>query len=97
MGAVTRGDCERTSPLGDANVTEAVSNSPDRQGGDACIRDSRIPVCVLVNYHRLGGADADLLRDYPSLNESDLNTGSTRLTTTFHSAQPSPRGISLAL
>jgi uncharacterized protein (DUF433 family) len=49
-----------------------TSKSPDRCGGDACIRDSRIPVWVLVNYRRLGGADADLLRDYPSLTPADL-------------------------
>ncbi len=49
-----------------------ISKTPDRCGGDACIRDSRIPVWVLVNYRRLGGSDADLLRDYPSLTAADL-------------------------
>jgi uncharacterized protein (DUF433 family) len=49
-----------------------ISKQPDRCGGDACIRDSRIPVWVLVNYRRLGGSDADLLRDYPSLTPADL-------------------------
>jgi uncharacterized protein (DUF433 family) len=50
-----------------------ISKRPDRCGGDACIRDSRIPVWVLVNYRRLGGLDADLLRDYPSLTPADLD------------------------
>src|SRR5438128_10746419 len=49
-----------------------ISKRPDRCGGDACIRDSRIPVWVLVNYRRLGGSDQDLLRDYPSLTAADL-------------------------
>ena len=49
-----------------------ISKEPDRCGGDACIRDSRIPVWVLVNYRRLGGSDANLLRDYPSLTPADL-------------------------
>jgi uncharacterized protein (DUF433 family) len=49
-----------------------ISKNPDRCGGDACIRDSRVPVWVLVNYRRLGGSDADLLRDYPSLTPADL-------------------------
>ena len=49
-----------------------ISKKPDRCGGDACIRDSRIPVWVLVNYRRLGGSDQDLLRDYPSLTPADL-------------------------
>lgn len=50
----------------------SISKEADRCGGDACIRDSRIPVWVLVNYRRLGGSDANLLRDYPSLTSADL-------------------------
>jgi uncharacterized protein (DUF433 family) len=49
-----------------------VSKQPNRQGGDACVRDTRIPVWVLVNYRRLGGSDADLLSNYPSLTAADL-------------------------
>lgn len=49
-----------------------ISKNPDRCGGEACIRDSRIPVWILVNYRRLGGSDTDLLRDYPSLTPADL-------------------------
>jgi uncharacterized protein (DUF433 family) len=49
-----------------------ITRQPDRSGGDACIRESRIPVWVLVNYRRLGGSDAELLRDYPSLTAADL-------------------------
>jgi len=49
-----------------------ISKEPDRCGGDACIRDTRIPVWVLVNYRRLGDSDTDLLRDYPSLTPADL-------------------------
>jgi uncharacterized protein (DUF433 family) len=49
-----------------------ISKQSDRCGGDACVRDTRIPVWVLVNHHRLGGSDADLLRDYPGLTPADL-------------------------
>jgi uncharacterized protein (DUF433 family) len=52
--------------------TAWISKKPDRCGGEACIRDSRIPVWVLVNYRRLGGSDAELLHDYPSLTPADL-------------------------
>lgn len=45
---------------------------PDIQGGDACIRNHRIPVWVLVNYRRLAGGEADILRAYPSLSPADL-------------------------
>ena len=43
-----------------------------RCGGDACVRDSRIPVWVLVNYRNLGLSHAGILEAYPSLTESDL-------------------------
>lgn len=49
-----------------------ISKESDRCGGAACIRDSRIPVWVVVNYRRLGGKDAELLRDYPGLTSADL-------------------------
>jgi uncharacterized protein (DUF433 family) len=49
-----------------------VSKKPDRCGGDACVRDSRIPVWALANYRRLGATDEDILRAYPSLTAADL-------------------------
>jgi uncharacterized protein (DUF433 family) len=49
-----------------------VSRKPDRCGGDACIRETRIPVWTLVNYRRLGASDADILQAYPSLTPADL-------------------------
>jgi uncharacterized protein (DUF433 family) len=51
---------------------ERITKTPGVCGGDACIRGHRIPVWVLVNYRRLGGGDAVLLRDYPSLTAADL-------------------------
>ena len=48
-----------------------ISKKPDRCGGDACIRETRIPVWVLVNYRRLGASDADVLRAYPGLTPAD--------------------------
>ena len=66
----------RDAGIGSSMRTEIgaswISKNPDRCGGEACIRDSRIPVWVVVNYRRLGGSDADLLRDYPSLTQADL-------------------------
>jgi len=50
-----------------------VSKRPDIQGGDACVRETRIPVWVIVNYRRLGAADADILQAYPTLNQADLD------------------------
>jgi uncharacterized protein (DUF433 family) len=59
-------------------VTDSwVSKDPDRQGGDACVRDTRIPVWVLANYRRLGMSDSDILRAYPSLLPADLEAAWT--------------------
>lgn len=60
----------RDRPMG--VTTSWVSKKLDRCGGDACVRESRIPVWVLVGYRRLGASDADILRAYPSLIAPDL-------------------------
>jgi uncharacterized protein (DUF433 family) len=49
-----------------------ISKKPDRCGGDACVRDTRTPVWVLVNYRRLGTSDVDILQAYPNLTNADL-------------------------
>jgi uncharacterized protein (DUF433 family) len=49
-----------------------ISKQPDRCGGDACVRDTRIPVWVLENFRRLGANDAEILAAYPSMNAADL-------------------------
>lgn len=61
-----------TMRMGIMKLDTPITKDPTRCGGDACIRGTRIPVWVLVNYRRLGGSDADLLRDYPSLTPADL-------------------------
>jgi uncharacterized protein (DUF433 family) len=49
-----------------------ISKRPDRCGGDACIRDMRLPVWVLVGYRRLGMPDTGILESYPGLTPGDL-------------------------
>ena len=49
-----------------------IQKTPGVCGGDACIRQTRIPVWVLVNARRLGISEADLLEDYPTLRAADL-------------------------
>ena len=51
-----------------------ISKRPDYCGGDACVRETRIPVWVLENYRRFGSSDADLLQWYPGLTPADLET-----------------------
>jgi len=55
-----------------SSTTSWVSKKTDRCGGEACIRDLRIPVWAVVNYRRLGASDEDILRAYPSLRAADL-------------------------
>jgi uncharacterized protein (DUF433 family) len=42
-------------------------------GGNARIRNTRIPVWTLVSLHNLGASDQDLLDNYPGLTQEDLN------------------------
>lgn len=41
-------------------------------GGDACIRQTRIPVWLLVSLRQQGATEAYLLEDYPTLTAADL-------------------------
>ncbi|MEG4209623.1 DUF433 domain-containing protein [Microcoleus sp. S13_B4] len=49
-----------------------IQKTPGVCGGDACIRQTRIPIWVLVNARRLGISEAELLEDYPTLRAADL-------------------------
>src|SRR5690348_3160441 len=53
-------------------TTSWISRKPGRCGGDACVRDTRIPVWGLVERRRHGQADADILRSLPDLTAEDL-------------------------
>ncbi len=41
-------------------------------GGNARIRNTRIPVWTLVSFHQQGASQEELLRNYPGLNKQDL-------------------------
>lgn len=45
-----------------STITDRITKTPGVCGGDACFRGHRIPVWTVVNYRRLGGSEADLLR-----------------------------------
>jgi uncharacterized protein (DUF433 family) len=49
-----------------------IEQTPGVCGGAACIRQTRIPVWVLVRGRQLGMTEAELLADYPSLRAQDL-------------------------
>ncbi|NEQ30703.1 MAG: DUF433 domain-containing protein [Leptolyngbya sp. SIO4C5] len=49
-----------------------IEKTPGVMGGDACIRQTRIPVWLLVSLRGQGATEADLLEDYPGLTAQDL-------------------------
>ena len=49
-----------------------ISKQPDRCGGDACVRDTRITVWGLVAYRRLGMSDAEIMPAVQGLSAVDL-------------------------
>jgi uncharacterized protein (DUF433 family) len=49
-----------------------ISKRPDRCGGEACVRDSRITVWGLEAYRRLGMSDEAILRAVQGLTPADL-------------------------
>lgn len=53
--------------------TLAVQKTPEVCGGSACIRQSRIPVWMLVLDRKLGMSDGDVLNALPSLTPADLD------------------------
>ncbi|BAZ10190.1 hypothetical protein NIES4071_20040 [Calothrix sp. NIES-4071] len=55
-----------------ANTWQGINKTPGVMGGDACIRQTRIPVWLLVSYRRLGLSEAKILDNYPTLSAVDL-------------------------
>jgi len=51
---------------------KTVQQTPGICGGHACIRNTRIPVWVLVSLRQQGANDRELLENYPSLTSEDL-------------------------
>lgn len=49
-----------------------IQKTPGVCGGNARIRDTRIPVWTLVSFRQQGADDEELLRNYPGLNQLDL-------------------------
>ena len=49
-----------------------ISKKPDRCGGDACLRDTRITVWGLVAYRRQGLSDVEIMRAVQRLTPGDL-------------------------
>lgn len=53
--------------------TTWIQKTPDVQGGDPCIRNTRITVHGLVEYRRLGLPDEEIMRRIVGLTQADLD------------------------
>lgn len=53
-------------------VIRGIERTAGVCGGEPRIVGTRIPVWVLVQYHKLGATDRDLLQAYPMLSAEDL-------------------------
>ncbi|ACK69806.1 protein of unknown function DUF433 [Gloeothece citriformis PCC 7424] len=54
-----------------------IKKNPGICGGDARIRDTRIPVWTLVSFRKQGASNEELLRNYPGLTQQDLTAAWT--------------------
>ncbi|ELR99757.1 DUF433 domain-containing protein [Gloeocapsa sp. PCC 73106] len=52
--------------------TLLIQKTPGICGGNARIRQTRIPVWTLVSFRLQGASDEELLKNYPGLNPQDL-------------------------
>jgi uncharacterized protein (DUF433 family) len=55
-----------------SNTWQGIEKNPRVMGGDACIRQTRIPVWLLISLRRQGASEAYILEDYPTLSATDL-------------------------
>ena len=55
-----------------SNFWPGIQKTPGVMGGEACIRQTRIPVWLLISYRRQGASNARILEGYPDLSAADL-------------------------
>lgn len=75
VAAMPRQDRARLFVWMAADITDqlpGIEFDPRVCGGSARISGTRIPVWSLESWRRLGAADAEILRNYPSLQPADL-------------------------
>lgn len=53
-------------------VYEHVSSDPEIMHGRPCVRGTRIPVWLVVAMLGDGMTEEEILREYPSVNETDI-------------------------
>jgi uncharacterized protein (DUF433 family) len=59
-------------PLFQINQEQLIKKTTGICGGNARIRDTRIPIWTLISLQKQGASQEELLRNYPSLTVEDL-------------------------
>jgi uncharacterized protein (DUF433 family) len=68
----------------------AIQKTSGVNGGDACVRDTRITVWALIQLQKLGRTEEQLLADFPSLAPADIDA-------VWNYYRAHPREIDLAI
>lgn len=55
-----------------SNTWQGIEKTPGVMGGEACIRQTLIPVWLLASYRHQGASDAHILEGHPDLSAADL-------------------------
>ena len=64
-----------------ADAPPGIRKTPGVVGGDARVRETRIPVWTLVELKKQGRTEAQLLSDFPGLTQNDLGVSGAELHT----------------
>ena len=64
----------RNLPSGVSDALAEIKKTPGVSGGAACVRHTRIPVWTLVQLKKLGRSELELLGDFPSITQADLDS-----------------------
>ncbi len=64
---------EENALLQEKLLARTIQTTPGICGGNARIRNTRIPVWTLVSFRQQGANVTEILRNYPTLNLADLS------------------------
>jgi uncharacterized protein (DUF433 family) len=67
------GISHRDSSSTSSTAATEINKTPGVCGGAACVRDTRIPVWTLVQLKKLGRTETQLVDDFPSITQIDLD------------------------
>lgn len=56
----------------DKEIFKRISSDPDILHGKPCIKDTRIPIYLIVSLVAEGVSAEDIIKDYPSLTPEDI-------------------------